>query len=91
MLFNYENQFASVVFDAGEKVLENKVKYPKVFEMRNLNSPRTGTFEPFKVLSISGINLKINALKEDEGVFQTNPQGETTKTAVVIRKSNISL
>ncbi|TFG61089.1 MAG: hypothetical protein E4H36_10980, partial [Spirochaetales bacterium] len=57
---------------AIEKVLENEVQYPKVFEMRNISSPENGMYAPSNVLSFSGINLKINAAEEDEGVFWTN-------------------
>lgn len=72
-----------------EKVLENNVKYPKVFSVRNISSPESGTCKPLDVLSFSGINLKINTAEEDEGIFWTNPQGEKTKTTVIIQNSNV--
>lgn len=45
----------------------------------------------FRVISTVGINLKIDASMEDEGVFWTDADGEVTKTAVVIQSSNTSL
>ena len=74
-----------------EKVLENKVKYPKVASISNLNSPGDGSFKPFHVLSAVGVNLKIDAAAEDEGVFWTNPQGAITKTPVVSFSTNTRL
>jgi nucleoid DNA-binding protein len=84
---SFENEVISGV--NFEKVLENNLRYPKVFSVRNISSPESGTCKPLEVLSFSGINLKINAAEEDEGVFWTNPQGEKTKTTVIVQNTNV--
>ena len=91
--FNPNKNFVEDVISgiAIEKVLENNVKYPKVFEFHNVSAPEDGSLKPFNVISMAGINLKIDSSMEDEGIFWTNSSGEVTKTSVVIQSSNASL
>ena len=74
-----------------ERVLENNMKYPKIFRFENLSSPEAGTFKSLDVLSMSGINLKIDTAADDEGVFWTNSRGDVTKTSVITRNTGTSL
>ena len=76
---------------ATAKVLENSMKYPKIIRFENLSSPEAGTVKPLDVLSMTGINLKIDTAVDDEGIFWTNPQGEITKTQVVTHTTSTSL
>lgn len=74
-----------------EKVLDNPVQYPKVFEFRNLNAAEDGTCKPFHLLSLTGVNLKIDAAKEDEGAFWSDKEGAVTKTSVIGHNTNTAL
>lgn len=62
-----------------EKVLQNNPKHPKIITFINLNSPGNQSFQPTNLLSIGGINLKIDTDEDDEGVFWTDSQGEKNK------------
>ena len=74
-----------------EKVLENNLKYPKIFGFENLNSPGNESFSPSNIISISGINLKIDAEMEDEGVFWKDSQGAVTKASVITHNTSTLL
>lgn len=74
-----------------EKVFENNVQYPKVIELHNLNSAGNELFKPLHVLSLTGVNLKIDTAQDDEGVFWQDPQGAVTKTAVISHNTNMAL
>lgn len=76
---------------AIEKVLENNVKYPKAFEFKNLNAPDNAAFKPTNIIGIIGINLKIDATADDEGVFWIDEQGKVTKTDLITMSTNTAL
>jgi nucleoid DNA-binding protein len=73
------------------KVVGNNVRYPKVFALRNESAPEDGLFMPTNVISVTGINLKIDTHAPDEGVFWTDAGGKTTKTETILRNSNSAL
>ena len=73
------------------KVVGNNVRYPKVFKFRNESAQEDGLFRPANVISVTGINLKIDPDEPDEGVFWTDPEGKTTKSEAVFQSSNSKL
>jgi hypothetical protein len=93
--FRLNKDFVGKIVDNlnTERVADYSLKHPKVYDVANMNRPAATDIQPSEVLSLTGVNLKIDPDAGDEGVYWISQEAEEVKTGFLIenRNNNIKL
>lgn len=67
-----------------ERVTEYTLSHPLIYQVHNLSRPDALDFHPTEIISIDGVNLRVDPAEEDEGVFWSDGNGTNQRTALLI-------